>query len=111
VILILTSIPNPPIPRQLASTDKLVHFAMYAGLGYLLARAQLDAERFWRGALLTIVVALAAAAIDEWHQQFIPGRSMDVADWRADALGAILGASAAVAGRRLRRDTGSVNDH
>ena len=111
VILILTSIPNPPIPRQLASTDKLVHLAMYAGLGFLLARSLLDTNRALGAVLITIVAVLAIAAADEWHQQFIPGRSMDVADWRADAAGAILGAGAAAASLRARRDLRSIKDH
>ena len=84
---------------------------MYAGLGFLLARSLLDTNRALGAVLITIVAVLAIAAADEWHQQFIPGRSMDVADWRADAAGAILGAGAAAASLRARRDLRSIKDH
>ena len=34
---------------------------------------------------------LAYGASDEWHQSFVPGRSVDVADWIADAIGVVVG--------------------
>jgi VanZ family protein len=34
----------------------------------------------------------AVGALDEWHQDFIPRRSMSFADWIADSSGAIVGA-------------------
>jgi VanZ family protein len=30
-------------------------------------------------------------AVDEWHQSFIPGRSMSLPDWVADTAGATVG--------------------
>jgi VanZ family protein len=43
---------------------------------------------------LVIVVASVSllGAVDEWHQSFIPGRSMSFFDWCADTLGALSGA-------------------
>ncbi|MDB4908404.1 MAG: uncharacterized protein JWO05_3188 [Gemmatimonadetes bacterium] len=94
VILVLTSIPNPPIPRSLLGTDKLAHFAMYAPLAFLLVRAILPGVRVARAILLSVGIVALYGAADEWHQQFIPGRSDDIADWRADATGAVIGALA-----------------
>ena len=38
------------------------------------------------------MLAIAAfGAVDEWHQQFIPRRSMSLHDWFADSAGALLG--------------------
>ena len=97
VIIFLTSIPNPPVPRELAAGDKLAHFGMYFGFGFLLARAVLQETSPTFTILATVAVGAIVAALDEWHQQFIPGRSMDIADWRADAFGVALGVIVAVA--------------
>jgi VanZ family protein len=40
--------------------------------------------------------------VDEWHQQFVPGRSASVEDWIADALGAIAGTIAYTSARARR---------
>ena len=101
-MLVATSIPNPPVPSALARFDKVVHFAMYALLAGLLAWAAV-------GRLTTTVVVLASVlavaawgAIDEWHQQFIPGRSMDLNDWLADLAGALAGATVTMLALRAR---------
>jgi VanZ family protein len=49
-----------------------------------------------------IAVASALGAADEWHQQFIPSRSMDVRDWMADTAGAVTGLSLVTALARRR---------
>jgi VanZ family protein len=78
--------------------DKVVHFAMYAVLGFLTARA-LGGARTSRGAVarpapralaLAIVAVALFAAADEWHQHWVPGRSTDVLDWCADVAGGTL---------------------
>jgi VanZ family protein len=99
-ILALTSVPNPNLPGGFHA-DKLGHFAMYAVLGVLSVRAL--GPRMAVRALVGILVGAAIfGAFDEWHQQFIPGRSLDRADWFADALGASFGVmlSAAIRSRR-----------
>ncbi len=68
-----------------APWDKLTHFAGYAVLGFLLAKA----SGSWRSALL---LAAWFGASDELHQAFVPGRAAGLDDWLADALGAWLGA-------------------
>lgn len=92
VILIVTSLPGPMVPRSLSPYDKAVHFTLYGLFGVLLAREIGLANERWRAAFMALVIAVAFAAADEWHQGFVPGRSRDVADWRADSYGAAAGA-------------------
>lgn len=104
VILVGTSIPNVPGPPAPPGVDKVAHLAMYAVLGFLALRAA------WDGAARTLVVTLAAvalfAAVDEWHQAYIPSRSADIADWVADVTGATLGIWS-LAALKLRRVKGT----
>lgn len=105
VILTLTSIPAPefaPIGAfAFPGADKLVHAGMYGVWGALLARAVGAAvPRRTLGQLLLLVVMFAA--LDEWHQRFIPGRSSDVLDMIAD-LGGAAGGFAAVSYLLRRR--------
>lgn len=91
-----SSLSSPPSPAQVS--DKVQHFAAYAGLALVSLRATAGGRV--RGLTLAAAVAawvLAAAygVTDEWHQAFVPGRTSDVADVAADWLGA---GAAAVAG-------------
>ena len=93
LILVLTSIPVPSVDAGgIPHLDKLVHFALYAGLGWLVKRAL----RSRRPLTLTgALVAIAAfAAVDEWHQQFF-ARDPAALDWIADVIGATAGLLAA----------------
>ena len=54
-------------------------------------------------AALAIVLLISCfGALDEWHQQFIPQRSMDLLDWTADTVGATVGVLLAMANGRKR---------
>lgn len=101
-ILVLTSLPGVVFAgiRAPTNTDKLVHFTLYAILGLLAARAALAARpRGWTVVVVLLVVAFLAA-LDELHQHFIPSRDMDVHDWMADTIGAIVGITIAAVRRR-----------
>lgn len=92
LILVLTSLPNLDVGGAgFPGADKLVHGGLYLVLGWLLARA-IGARRS-RRLPLALVVAIVAifAALDELHQQWIPGRSAELLDWGADVFGATLG--------------------
>lgn len=106
-ILLLTSIPGSDIPHvsfmSFRDSDKLVHGTMYAIFAFLAVRSLLRAGRPLLQAVLVVMVGIAIfAALDEWHQQFIPGRSMDVFDWLADISGATIGTLAATMASRVR---------
>lgn len=66
--------------------DKVAHFAVFGLLGTLVARNGFVPRFGW----LAVLLVSAFGASDEWHQSFTPGRSVEVADWMADTLGAAL---------------------
>jgi VanZ family protein len=102
IILVLTSVPIPATPVDgIGGIDKVVHLAMYAVLGALAARSAWLPAHGRRATLLVLVGVLVFAALDEWHQSFVPGRSADPLDWVADAIGAIAGTAFAL--RALHR--------
>ncbi|HEX5831679.1 MAG TPA: VanZ family protein [Gemmatimonadaceae bacterium] len=89
-VLVITSIPNARVPSA-PHLDKVGHFAMYLGLGALVARALRPRARAATVAAATLMGIAAFAALDEVHQRFVPGRSASHADWVADVLGAGVG--------------------
>ena len=99
LILVLTSVPSPPSPPGgIPHLDKVVHFVLYAGQGWLVTRA-LRPRRPTTVAIALASVALFAAA-DEWHQRFF-ARDPAVLDWVADVIGASAGTLAALRVRRV----------
>lgn len=91
--LTLTSIPNPEFGPSFPGADKIAHFGFYGIMGFLFV--------LWRretgtGAAVAVVWAAIFAALlgaaDEFHQQWIPGRSMEFLDWVADFAGGTAGA-------------------
>ena len=86
-ILTATSWPSPPAMPN--NSDKLVHGIAYASLGASVAWAARSTT--WRGLIAWLPLVAAIGAVDEWHQQFIPGRRMDARDWVADTAGAAIG--------------------
>jgi VanZ family protein len=93
-----TSWPTPP--NMPGRSDKVVHFTAYALLGASVAWA--SRSRGVVNAARWIVLVSALGAADEWHQQFIPGRRMDAADWMADTAGAAFGLTLVTALARRR---------
>jgi Predicted integral membrane protein len=91
VILIGTSWPSISVgPDAIIGLDKVVHFSMYAVFaGLLLRYSPAPYER--RTFVLALLGVALFGALDEWHQQFIPSRSMSIYDWIADVLGACFG--------------------
>jgi VanZ family protein len=95
VIFYLSSLPKPALPPGFG--DKPSHSRGYMGLAVAIVRAlagglprRLDMRVAVAGVLLTI----AYAVTDEIHQSFVPGRSADVYDTYADAVGAFAGTAA-----------------
>ena len=69
-------------PGQL---DKVAHFATF---GLIAALLWLYFQR--SHPLLVIAIVSATGAADEFHQQFLPGRSASLEDLAADIIAAIL---------------------
>ena len=75
-----------------AAVRKLAHVTEYAILAVLVARALDDAKRtmMWIAAR-ALVLCAAYAALDEFHQSFVPSRTGAVSDVVLDTLGAAIG--------------------
>ncbi len=95
VIFILSAIPGSTIPRFFCGADKILHFLEYLPLGVLLMRAMaaMGGRLRIRALLVTLFVVMLYALTDEIHQFFVPGRTLDAADWVMDVLGATAGGS------------------
>jgi VanZ family protein len=106
-IFVVSGIPNlGPLPAN--TSDKIAHFAAYALLGALVARALAGAA--WVGYTLTTVwhawsFSTLYALTDELHQTFVPGRSSSLGDGLADSSGALLGAVVMLVVARRARPT------
>jgi VanZ family protein len=111
----LSSIPDLSTPGEIS--DKTAHSLAYGVLSLLMFRALAGGQL--KG--LTITTAVAAVLLttmyglsDELHQMFVPGRTADLADVGADAVGAIYGVGAGLllrvffwVGRRIGGGGGS----
>ena len=91
LIFVGTHLPSARMPHLHAS-DKLYHFVAFAGLSFLLCWAIPSSRVSW-GKILVVAasIGLSYAVLDELTQQFIPGRSCDIWDVAADAVGVLIG--------------------
>jgi len=94
VIFYLSSQPGIHTPLLFHGQDKLLHLIAFGVLGFLLMGAMKATSSGYRTGQVWFVAALAASygVLDEFHQYFVPGRSVEVYDALADATGALLGA-------------------
>ena len=88
LIWILSSVPSDDLPSlQILSIDKLAHIGVYFVLGFLvnswLKTRQIKASK----RSLIYLALLCSALLDEYHQSLIPGRSVSIYDFLANALG------------------------
>lgn len=86
---------------------KAAHLTEYGILGTLLFRALRAEQGGWRGgwAVAAVVLAVAVAATDEWHQAFVPSRTSSPWDVLLDGVGATI----AQALRRLGRQPANLS--
>ena len=91
-IFILSSLPGSELPKtRIPHADKMVHFVLYFILGGLIIRAFIGTYpglRLRRLVLLSVALVAFYAASDEFHQYFVPARSMDIVDFLVDIFGA-----------------------
>ena len=94
ILLIATSIPAQSVP-SFGVGDKVNHLLAYFILSIFLyltfsfQEKSIVAKR--NAVLLTIAITLLYGVLDELHQMLIPGRSAELLDWTADAVGAVCG--------------------
>jgi VanZ family protein len=68
----------------------LLHIPGYAGLTFCVRQALAEGDARLRRSVLSVLVFLAAAAcaaLDEWHQSFVPGRTASMGDFLLDIAG------------------------
>lgn len=71
---------------DVSNSDKMGHFLVYGLLATLLVRLARSPRAWW----LALVVTSLYGVSDEWHQDFVPGRSCELGDWVADTVGGAL---------------------
>jgi len=99
----LTSIPSPEFSSLFPGSDKIAHFGFYGVMGILFVLWRRETGMGTAAAVLwAAIFAALLGAVDEFHQQWIPGRSMELLDWVADFTGGAAGSfCASVAASKL----------
>jgi VanZ family protein len=93
LMLTLTSIPNPDFGPTFPGADKIAHFGFYGVAGFLFVLWRRETGTGAAAAvILAAIFAALLGAVDEVHQQWIPGRTMEILDWEADLAGGTAGA-------------------
>lgn len=84
-VIIITLIPIPAIlQHQTSKWDKLIHFSIYAVLGFF-AQSALS--------IFALLYTTILAVLTELLQKFIPGRTPDIVDFSTNLIGIIVGTS------------------
>jgi len=90
---LLTSLPNPRLSVDIPYLDKAAHLGIYCVMGLLCTLWRRESGiSAGRAVLESLLFAAMTGAVDEVHQHWIPGRSMELLDWMADILGGGTGA-------------------
>ena len=95
MIFIASSMPGNEVP-EFGTIDLIVkkggHMIGYALLAIAcFFAAYCESKKVFRAAFLSLCLAIAYAASDEYHQSFTPGRSPSILDVGIDTVGAIIG--------------------
>ena len=95
LIFIASSIPAGKMPKlDILQYDKLIHGGIFFIFGLLLYRLvalrSLPANYRWIRLAVVLLVVMLYGAMDEFHQSFVPGRTVDFFDFLADTIGGIL---------------------
>ena len=93
LIFYLSHQPSIDMPALFPGQDKLFHLIAFGILGFFtmgILRASHKEHQTGQVWLVTIAVMLYGI-LDEFHQHFVPGRTADVYDVLADAIGGLLG--------------------
>jgi len=108
-IFYLSSIPGDEIHIPVFPfSDKLCHALAYGALSFFLTRALTRKERLHPGIknyrsvfVWAVVFGIFYGISDEFHQSFVPGRSVDAGDLFADGIGSLMGSLIVVPYRKF----------
>ncbi len=78
------------VPSFDFSYDKLAHLLVFGLLATAVLRIPRIFNKGWRGVCITIALLSLYGALDEYRQSFTVGRAVELDDWIADTLGAII---------------------
>lgn len=95
-IFIASSIPMTKLPSLENYSDKFVHAGVFFVLAYLVHVAlfhQGNRRLSQYSLIITVLFVMIFGVLDEFHQSFTPGRSVDPFDVVADTFGAVMYAS------------------
>lgn len=84
-----TQIATPDIGLQF-SKDKIAHFLIFGLLATSIIRTPRLRKLGWKGAAIAAIITITYGGLDELRQSLTPNRSVELADWIADSLGAIV---------------------
>jgi VanZ family protein len=92
LMLVATSFPNLHTPPEYPNADLVFHLVVYLVLAVLTARAAFMSgyrhKKLWA---VILVAGLALAALDEYHEILIPGRTVSFLDFTMNAAGFVAG--------------------
>ena len=94
VIFYLSSQSSIDTPSLFPGQDKLFHMMAFGVLGFLFMGSMKTTTSGYRTGQVWLVVVLVVlyGLLDEFHQYFVPGRTVEIYDALADTAGALLGA-------------------
>ena len=94
VIFYLSSQSSIDTPSLFPGQDKLFHMIAFGVLGFLFMGSMKTTTSGYRTGQVWLVVVLVVlyGLLDEFHQYFVPGRTVEIYDALADTAGALLGA-------------------
>jgi len=86
----VSSLPSTNIPEiKIIGYDKIAHFSVYMILGLLVNKHLCSKACRPKSYIIIYALLILSAALDEYHQNFIPGRSVNIFDFFANTLGLI----------------------
>lgn len=93
LIFAISSLSQPEFPTDLFPLrDKGVHVTEYAALGFFCAFALFSRQSRTRALVVTAwTISTLYGVSDELHQYIVPGRSSELGDVVADAVGSAIG--------------------
>jgi VanZ family protein len=86
----LSAIPDLGTPKQeplVVLLLNLGHAPLFAGLGFCVLKSAFGTPNVSAPYVLAFVASAACAALDEWHQSFVPGRHCSLGDLLVDLAG------------------------
>ena len=93
VIFHLSNQSSIDTPSLFPGQDKLFHMMAFGVLGFLFMGSMKTTTSGYRTGQVWLVVVLVVlyGLLDEFHQSFVPGRTVEIYDTLADAAGACWG--------------------